>query len=206
MPDYTPNSYKYRNEQKNASEGEEKRPAKVTTGAVKTRKKKEKRALRDIVTKEDAMAIGERLLFSVCIPFGKRFLSESLNVILYPDGDPDRRKKRVGDRVSYEGCYDSGSSRRRGSEREYRRRNVFDFDEIVFESRGDAEVVLEGMEDILDEYQFVGVDAFYDLAGVTITNYMASKYGWYNLSNARIIRLRDEDGYIIDFPKAVPRR
>ena len=77
----------------------------------------------------------------------------------------------------------------------------YDYDEIVLESRGEAEEVLERMDDLLDNYGIVSVAAFYDLVGIT-GNYTDNKYGWTSLRNASVQRLRD--GYLLKLPKALP--
>ena len=55
------------------------------------------------------------------------------------------------------------------------------------------------MDDILEKYGMVSVADLYDLVGVT-GNYTDNKYGWTNLSNAEIVRVRD--GYQIKLPRA----
>ena len=59
------------------------------------------------------------------------------------------------------------------------------------------------MEDLLDQYKLVSVADLYDLVGIS-GDYTDNKYGWTNLRNARVERLRYEDGYILKLPKALP--
>ena len=54
------------------------------------------------------------------------------------------------------------------------------------------------MEDLIDEAGFVTVAALYDLVGVS-GNYTDNKYGWTDISNAEIVRVKD--GYMIKLPK-----
>lgn len=74
----------------------------------------------------------------------------------------------------------------------------FDIIEPIFETRRDAEEILNYMEDLIDEYGFVTVADLYDLVGVS-GNYTDNKYGWTDISNAEIVRVRD--GYMIKLPK-----
>jgi hypothetical protein len=74
-----------------------------------------------------------------------------------------------------------------------------DYDNIIFDNRGDAEAVLTSMEDILDQFGCVSVADLYDLADVAAPNYTVNNYGWTNLANAQVLRCRD--GYIIKLPK-----
>ena len=52
-----------------------------------------------------------------------------------------------------------------------------------------------------EAYQVVSVADFYDLVGVS-GNYTDNKYGWTDIRNASVIRVRD--GYMIKLPKALP--
>lgn len=82
------------------------------------------------------------------------------------------------------------------------RRGVLDYENIIFDTRADAEEVLMGMQDIIDRYGFVSVSDMYDLSDVPNENYTLSKYGWANIQSARVIKVRD--GYVVDMPKALP--
>ena len=82
-----------------------------------------------------------------------------------------------------------------------RTRTGYDYDDIILETRGEAEDVLERMEELIDMYQLVSVADFYDLVGVS-GNYTDNKYGWTNVRNASVVRVRD--GYMIKLPKALP--
>ena len=74
----------------------------------------------------------------------------------------------------------------------------FDIIEPIFATRRDAEEILNYMGDLIDEYGFVTVADFYDLVGVS-GNYTDNKYGWTDISNAEIVRVKD--GYMIKLPK-----
>ena len=57
------------------------------------------------------------------------------------------------------------------------------------------------MDEIMEEYHIVRVADLYDLVGVT-GDYTDNNYGWTNIRNAKIVRVRD--GYKIDMPRALP--
>ena len=81
-------------------------------------------------------------------------------------------------------------------------RTGWDYDEITFESRGDAERVLSELDEAIDRYGDISVGDLYNAAGVTTDNYAVNKYGWTNIRSAEVIRARD--GYVIKMPKASP--
>ena len=57
------------------------------------------------------------------------------------------------------------------------------------------------MQDIIETYGFVTVADLYDMVDLT-PPYTANKYGWTNLRNADVVRIRD--GWIVKLPKAMP--
>ena len=107
--------------------------------------------------------------------------------------------RSITDKVSYRN-YTSYSNKQ--DTRPTRRTSPgYSYDEIVIENRGEAESVLNAMDDMMATYGIVSVADFYDLVGVTCS-YTDNKYGWTNIRNAQIVRVRD--GYIIKMPKAMP--
>lgn len=75
-------------------------------------------------------------------------------------------------------------------------------EEFVYETRGEADVVLDGLNDILQSYGIASVADLYDLSGKTTSNYTLQKYGWRNLDGCRARRIIG--GYVLDLPKATP--
>lgn len=82
------------------------------------------------------------------------------------------------------------------------RRNTMDYMDIPFQSRPDAEKVLDAMRDILDQYPSVSVADFYDLVGYNYgNNYTCNNYGWTDLSEVTITWSRG--AWYITLPRAV---
>jgi hypothetical protein len=77
----------------------------------------------------------------------------------------------------------------------------FSYDEVIFENRGEAEHVLTQMDELVSTYGMVSVADLYDLVGMSC-DYTYNKYGWTNIRNARIERVRD--GFLLEMPKALP--
>ena len=72
--------------------------------------------------------------------------------------------------------------------------------ELVYETRADAEKVLNGMSEIIDEYGFVTVADLYDISGLSGAYYTDSIIGWKgSIKESTIKKVRD--GYVIDLPK-----
>lgn len=81
-------------------------------------------------------------------------------------------------------------------------RSVREFDALIFDNQGAAKIVLEQMCDIIQEYGFVTIAAFYDLSGYYGDN-TTNKFGWNDLSTARIMPVGG--GYMIKLPNPIPR-
>lgn len=201
MAEYRANSHRSKEETKAV---ERKKLDRVATGRVKTKKKSEIHKLTDVFISEDVASVKEYILMDVLLPTVKKAISDmvtnGVDMLLY--GEVRGSRKERGSKVSYSKYYDSRDRDydRRGTTRS-RGRMGYDYDDIVLESRGEAEEVLERMDDLLDNYGIVSVADLYDLVGIT-GNYTDNKYGWTSLRNASVQRLRD--GYLLKLPKALP--
>lgn len=68
------------------------------------------------------------------------------------------RKNGSTSKVSYRNYYERESERTRAGSAI--RRTSFDYDDILFDTRGDAEAVLDSMNDIISQYGMVSVSDF----------------------------------------------
>lgn len=74
----------------------------------------------------------------------------------------------------------------------------FNLESTMFHSRGDAQEVLNSLEEILRLYDIVTVKDLYDLSGIDAT-YTDNRYGWKELKDVSVVW--DRDGYIVKMPK-----
>ncbi|MCD8158562.1 MAG: hypothetical protein LUD77_06650 [Clostridiales bacterium] len=135
------------------------------------------------------------------VPAIKKAISDTvtngIDLMLY--GETGRTGKRSNvSKISY---WNGRNGENRRNYNTTGRSYGFSFDDIVLESRGEAEAVLARMGEIIDIYGILSVGDFYDLVGIT-GNYTDNKYGWNDIRNAYIMRVRD--GYMIKMPKAMP--
>lgn len=56
---------------------------------------------------------------------------------------------------------------------------------VIFDTKQEAEEVLEGMKNILETYGYVTVADYFELAGIPV-NYKFHLYGWTDLDDARL--------------------
>ena len=202
MEDYKSNSHKSK-EEKNLP-AENKKVEKVVTGKV-TKKKNNARKLKDTFISDEASNLKSYVLLDVLIPAAKKAISDivtnGIDMILY--GETGRSKKRSGysSGVSYRSYYDDRRERESDRYSSTRTRTGYSYDDIVLETRSEAEEVIQRMDELIDTYGVVSVADMYDLVGVSC-NYTDNKYGWTNIRSAEPVRVRD--GYIIKLPKALP--
>lgn len=178
MAEYPNNSHSARERTDSTAPGKaEKKLEKVVTGAAKTRKKSEARKFVNIFVPEDGENVKSYIMMDVIIPGIKNAIADVISIVLF--GDSGRiggsRSKRDGrSRLTY---WDD----RRDDRREYGRPRAaagFEYDDIIFETRGDAELVLDQLESAIANYGIASVADLYDLAGITCRNYTANRYGW----------------------------
>lgn len=184
---------------------EEKRAEKVVKGNVKVRKKSEARKLADTFIAEDARKVKDYVWSDVLVPTIKKAISDiivnGVDILLYGESGKTKRFKGVAGSVQFRDYNSISRERRSSSSSRSRSRSSYTFDDIIFETRGEAEAVLVRMDEIMDRYGFVRVADFYELAGVTGT-YTDNSYGWDNIYDAEPVRVRD--GYLIKLPRAIP--
>lgn len=199
--DYKPNSYRSKEEGNSVPE-ERKRVEKVVNGTVKTKKKNGFAKFLGTFLADDVENVKDYALADVIVPALKKavydLITGGADMLIYGKGGKGGRRTVAG-QVSYNNCFARRDDDRRPTARAAS--TQFSFDDISFTNRGDAQVVLDLMDETLDRYKFVTVADMYDAAGITAP-YTAAKYGWTDLRSAEVIRTRD--GYIIKLPRAMP--
>ena len=199
MAEYKPNSHRFK--ESTESTKPEKKVEKVVTGVVKTKKKSEISKFTDIFISEDASRVKSYIFMDVLVPAIKKAISDvvtnGIDMILYGGNGGGRSSKSSAAYVSYRSYSDRRDDRRSTSES----RSRYSPDDIILESRGEAEEVLSRMCELIDTYGEASVADLYDLVGKSC-NYTDNKYGWTNISNAEPIRVRD--GYILKMPRVTP--
>lgn len=197
-----PNSHRFKEAQKN-NQPSEKRTEKVINGSATIKPKSKLSKAAESFFAEDIRNIGSFLWKDLIIPAIKTTLADAfhytVDTALGTGRRGDKRSSTV-DHVSYSKMYDRGSDRR---DPEPRARGMFDYENISFASRGDAEMVLATMDGIMEQYNLVRVADLYDAIGET-GPYTAHDYGWTNIRNAEVVR--GYNGYYIKMPRAIPIR
>jgi hypothetical protein len=201
--EYPSNSFKSRKE----ALIPEKNVTKVTKGGVIKKKKSLSDSFAQMIYSEDTRSIGAYIVYDVLIPAFKDTISQmittGIEMLLYGESNKNRNTFRRGGRdrdpsrthVSYNSFSNRERDRgQRDSRNKFRQR----FDDVILDTRADAEEVLSNMVDLIDNYGVVTVADFYDLIGLP-GEWSDNKYGWENLSQAYVERVRL--GYTLALPK-----
>lgn len=195
---------------------EERKIKKAIKGCVKIQKRSLGKKLADTFLEDSTKTVGSYVFHDVLIPAAKSMICDMIGwggfaeILLFGDKRGGGRGRsgssyNTGTRTPY-GAYYRSSERdrepkdsRRDISRNARARH--DFDEVIFETRGEAEQVLSLLVDQIIEYQQATVADFYGFVGIT-SNYTDDKYGWTDLRDASVSRVRN--GYLINFPRTQP--
>lgn len=203
MEEYKSNSFKSREPQR--QEEEPRKVEKIVTGTVRVKKKTGLGRFFSSLINEDAPKIKEFILSDVIIPAAKKAITDivknGIDMAIY---GADARNRNTNNnpitKISYKN-YSSYSNPNAGF-RQPTSRTTYSYDEIIFSNRGEAEMVLTEMDEIISKYGFVKVADFYDLVG-TSGSYTDNNYGWMDLRNAQVVRLSNGE-YTIKLPRALP--
>ncbi len=210
MEDYPGNSRKVQKK-----EEEPKKIPKVISGeAVRRKKSLRKRFMETFIGGDDAQSVWGYVLNDVLVPAAKDTISDALRegverVLFGESRGRSPRGRSSSSYTSYNQVRPSSPySRREEPRREDPRREMsrrgrasHDFDEIVIETKVEAEEVLDSMYALLEQYEVVTVADLYEMLGTT-GSYTDEKWGWLDLRGSGVTRVKG--GYLLDLPKTQP--
>ena len=176
---------------------------KIVKGKVIQKKPSMTKQITDTFFGEDVDNIREYVIFDVLIPAIKDtffdVITGGLSMTLFGTGSKKSSKltrDKGNSYVSYNSIYNSGKEKPREIDRSIR--SMYNFDDIILESKGEAEEVLSNLVDLIDDYQIACVGDLYEFLGIP-SEFTDHNYGWTNLSGASVKRVRN--GYVLNLPK-----
>lgn len=199
MNEYPSNS----NITKKTSNDQEKKLNKVTTAVANKKKKTGINKFFNLFIAEDMTNIKNYIVMDVLVPAVKdavtSIITNGAKMLFYGEISNGNNKDRVrADSVSY-GKYYTEKSKNEPSR--LKPRAVYEYDDIVLGSMGDAQLVLNKLDECIRQYGTASVADLYDLVGITSTSFTDNKYGWTDLRYAKAERV--DGGYLIKLPRAV---
>jgi len=212
------------NSKASKEEVHEKKVKKVITGKVITKKKSLSTKFAEIVMGEgsDMHSVMGYVINDVLLPAAKNTISDMVSggveMLFFGTTNGKRNRSSGGrdrSRTSYT-SYSSGSyreserdrdrdrNRDRESDRDRdrnRNRAKHNFDDIILETRGEAEEVIDSLLELVSQYGVASVSDFYAMVDMT-SNFTENDYGWDNLNTDNTYVIRDRQGFIIHLPRA----
>jgi len=177
----------------------------VVSGKVIKKQRSFGQKLSETFFGDDTRIVGDYILHDVLIPAMKSTLSDmvggGIEMLLFGEKKSSSRSRLFRDRDRSYVPYNRLSRRDDLEDRRYMSRSArsrHDFDDIILETRGEAEDVLSHMLDLIEDYGVASVGDYYDLLGIE-SNFTDNKYGWINVADGYIDRTRD--GYCIRLPR-----
>ena len=196
------NSIASRNAKQKELERKERYTEKVTTGLVKKQKKTLSKRVIDALFDQKVDEAIDYAKNNVIKPGIRKVAFDAvmgaLSMVFFGDvrgiynSESGGRTGGGAGRRGYDRIYDSGRSNRRSS---------VDISDILFETREDAERVLDRLYSDLERYGRVRVADLYSAAGVSGNSiWTDNNYGWFNLDRAA--PYPTSEGWQLDMPPA----
>lgn len=211
---YPSNSRNNKREPVQQEKVDDKKLHKVVQGKVMKKKKGIGSKLAETFLEDDTKSVASYIFHDVLIPAAKSMISDmvggGIEMLLfggrrgrtdYSRGGSSRGPSRTSYGSYYRDTNRDSRDRDRDRSMSNRSRARFDFDEIVLETRGEAEEVISNLVDLTIDYQQATVADLYELVGIT-GNFTDNKYGWTDLRG--VVPRRVRDGYLLDLPRPQP--
>lgn len=204
IPDYPSNRIRDRVKTQN------KNIKRVTSDDPIRRKKSLGSRFRENFVAGDAKGAVNFVVFDVLLPAAQDAFVEVTSQFFEKLVRGDSYRRRTGSTtppsgptgvVSYNRYYMQGRSSGPQRAMSRRARSSHDFDEIVLQSRAEADNVIDQMYEVVSQYGFITVADLYELVGIAST-YVDQDWGWKELRGSGVTRTRD--GYLLDLPQPVP--
>jgi hypothetical protein len=207
IPDYPPNS-----DASKRSPLDDKKVERVTSGEAKRKKKSLGKQFKETFVGGDARTASRYVVMDVLIPAARDMIVDAgvagIEKLIF--GESRRRRGSTPPPSGPSGYFSYNrqyapppQSRTTGPDRAMSRRAraAHDFDEIILESRGEAEEVINRLFEIVSRYESATVADLYELVGLASVH-TDHKWGWTNIRGAGVSRVRD--GYLLDLPEPQP--
>ena len=201
-PEFPPNS------EVSKRMSEDKNLKRVTSGEAVRKKNSLRKRFSESFVAGDAKSATRYVMLDVLLPAAKDMVVEAISSgfekLIYGESRRYRGTTRPQSGPTgyvnygrYSGPMGSGlSSSQRVISRQARARH--DFDEVVLDSRTEAEEVIDRLFDLVSRYESATVADLYELVGLA-SSHTDHKWGWTDLHGAGVTRVHG--GYLLDLPE-----
>lgn len=178
----------------------EKRVRKVATGTRKEAGIWKKFA--NVIFADSLEDAGKTIFYDLVVPTVKKMLLSSFETMLY-GGYSNRSYRDDRSRVytDYRNQYDGRPSQRDRDRYSYNTRDMYDVGTVTVPTRGEAELVIDQLVEIINQYGAARVADLCEAIDIP-SSPTDNNYGWKDLRNAHISP--GPDGFVIRLPRAIP--
>lgn len=181
----------------------------VTSGDVTRKKKSFRKQFSETFVEGTVQGSIRYAIFDVVLPMARDLVweavSEGFRNLIFGDSRRGRGSRTPQSGPTGYVSYDRFSSGHRmsSSQRTMSRlaRSQHDFDDIVLDSRVEAEEVIDKLFEVVSRYGAASVADLYELVGLS-TAHTDQKWGWTDVRGAGVSRIRG--GYLLDLPDPEP--
>lgn len=196
--------YPSNSKKKTSQSAEDRQLEKVVSGTANVRKRSVGTKFAELFLGDEIGNVKSYLIFDMFIPSVKEMIIGGMEMLFFGSTRrSSRNSKSNPSKASY--MVDYGSYSRGRKERPERRSaypdDRIEMDDVDYETRGDAEAVLDALRDDIEHYHEATLAAFYQYSGVSNSDFTANDRGWTNLDmNIRPRRVRG-GRYVLDLPR-----
>lgn len=195
MVDYASNTHK----SKEKNDIPEKTVEVVVETPPRIKKKTMLEEIADLFLPEDRPSIKDYIIKDVFVPTIKRAIVSSVDLFFNGTttvAPTTRTTTTPASRIAY-----NSISTKQTKVSSLATTRTYDYGTLIFNTRAEAEAVLEQIQEIIDVYNIASVNDLFDSAGLT-GDATSTKWGWTSIEGARV-EVTD-GGYSIRMPKARP--
>lgn len=178
------------------------------SGSVGTRKKSAVEKFAGAFIQDDLDNVKQYIVSDVIIPTIKDTILNTISMFFYGETRANPRghvrSSSPMTKVSYTSYFDDKYGTRPTQPKRSVTSSGFEYEDLLFDNRGDAELLLQEMENTLERYHTISVFDMYDMAG-EVAPFTYQNYGWTSLRNARVTQVHGGQ-YIIEMPRALPMK
>ena len=192
----------------NSDRSKEKKEITPVAKALVKRESTARKVVGEII-REDARSVGETVLWDVVIPTVKNLISDTvtrgIESMLYGGDSRPRSRNSYSD---YSGYSRPKGNRDRPTERRDRRSARHaepERNEIIFDSRSDANDVIDRMSDLIDQYGQASLADLNALIGAS-SNFIDDNWGWTDMGSFDVRQVRDGFMLTHDEPQSLKQR
>lgn len=178
---------------------------KVISGEVVKRKKPLGQKFKELFISADAKSVFMYVCSDVLLPAARNMIvdasTKGIERMMYGDRAIQRRDYGTSSRYSYNRPVDRSALRSGGSSSSRQSSNMRQSrEEVILSSRGEADLVIERMNDLIEAYGQASMADFNELVGFS-SSHIDEKWGWRDIRDVEVRQIRE--GWLIDLPPQI---